>query len=80
MPRPGTLWLRLTAALLSVATVGGTYYLGRLFLALFLYYGTPGQTPEFYLTGRLVLLAITTALLALWTATAYILYRASSKQ
>ena len=79
MPTFGTTAVRLVAVLLTITSVYATFYTGRIFIRLFFYYGTPGQSPQFYLLGCLVLLAIAAGLLTLWTATVYVLYRASSK-
>lgn len=77
MPRPGTTSLRLAAVVLTFASAAATPWLGGLFVALFLYYGTPGQSPRFYFCGGLVLLAIAAGLFTGWAATAYVLFRAT---
>ena len=68
MPHPNTTSFRLAAAFLTVTSVLATFYLGRLLIGLLFYYGTPGQSPQFYLVGCLVLFAIAVNLLALWAA------------
>ena len=76
MPPLSTVSLRLAAAALSVTSVLVTPYLGTLLFALTLYYGTPGQSSQFYAVGCLVLLIIAATLLTIWAITAYTLYRA----
>ena len=76
MPRLSITSLRLTAVTLSVLSVLVTPYLGTLLFALTLYYGTPGQSSQFYAVGCLVLLIIAATLLTIWAITAYTLYRA----
>jgi hypothetical protein len=74
MPRLSITSLRLTAVTLSVTSVLASPYLGTLLFALTLYYGTPGQSSQFYAVGCLVLLVIAVTLLTIWAITAYTLY------
>ncbi len=67
---------RLVAVFLAASSALVTPWLGRLLFALLLYYGTPGQSWQFYAIGFLVVLAITAVLILLWVATVRALYRA----
>jgi len=80
MPFLNTTDQRLIAAFLIVASLVVTPWLGRLLIALLLYYGTPGQSWSFYAIGWLVVLSLMASLVILWIATARALFRVMSQR
>jgi hypothetical protein len=71
---------RAVAAVLTFGSLFYTPWLGQHLLSLPLYFGTPGQSWQFYSKGCLAVLAITAVLIWLWVATARALYRVWSQQ